>query len=253
MKRRSNFNRLYFEEKTSEARAAGTLLNLSGADFTGNDLSGLDFTSGAYHGAFNSQILGADFRSVRLEGANFFRVDLACSNLRGTNLSGANLVGSNLYNSLFEGSNLSHSNLRGANLVSAELTDVTLDETRFGSARFGRTSIAGVDLSKAAELDEVLHVYPSPIDITALQKTTQGLASAPDLRRSEVLRFLSNIGLPEDLMSIIRSWIGKPIEFYSVFLSHSSLDKDFCRNLYQDLRALGVSCWYDEHQILPGG
>lgn len=80
----------------------------------------------------------------------------------------------------------------------------------------------------------------------------RGLSTSTDSRRVEVLSFLRSIGLTEDLLSIIRSWIGKPIEFYSVFLSHSSIDKDFCRKLYGDLLALGVRCWYDEHEILPG-
>lgn len=35
-------------------------------------------------------------------------------------------------------------------------------------------------------------------------------------------------------------------------LSHSSLDKDFARKLYADLRSIGVDCWFDEKQILPG-
>lgn len=245
-------NRTTVEKQATKARKNGTVLNLSGADFTGADWSGVDFTSGAYQGLFNSQILGADFRSVRLVGANLFRVDLACANLRGADLSGAVLTRANLYTSLLENANLTNTDLRGANLVSAELNDITFGETRFAGARLGRTSLSGVDLSKAAELDQVLHVYPSAMDATTLQKTANGLSSATEARRSEVLRFLGNIGLPEDLLSVIRSWIGKPIEFYSVFLSHSSLDKDFCRALYQDLRSLGVNCWYDEHQILPG-
>jgi hypothetical protein len=68
----------------------------------------------------------------------------------------------------------------------------------------------------------------------------------------EVLRFLSNAGFDDDFMSVFRSSIGIPIEFYSVFLSHSSLDKEFARKLYADLRAIGVECWFDEHQMLPG-
>jgi hypothetical protein len=66
------------------------------------------------------------------------------------------------------------------------------------------------------------------------------------------LRFLLNSGIPQELLDVVRSWIGQPIEFHSVFLSHSSLDKDFARRLYADLRAVGVNCWFDEKEIFPG-
>ena len=74
----------------------------------------------------------------------------------------------------------------------------------------------------------------------------------PESTRGPVFRFLANSGIDEELLAIVRSWIGKPIEFYSVFLSHSSLDKIFARKLYADLRSVGVDCWFDEEQILPG-
>jgi hypothetical protein len=249
--RRPPLTRAWVEQQTTTSRRDGTVPDFSGAEFAG-DWSGVDFTGGAYDGAFNSKILGADFRKTRLVGARFTQVDLAGANLRGADLTDADLTGTNLYNVLLEHARLHNTDLRGANLYNAELNDALLDEARFSGARFGRTSLAGLDLSKAAELDQVLHIAPSLIDATALQLTANGLSRATDSRRSEILRFLSNIGLPEDILSVVRGWIGSAIEFYSVFLSHSSVDKVFCRRLYQDLRTLGVNCWYDEHQILPG-
>jgi hypothetical protein len=70
--------------------------------------------------------------------------------------------------------------------------------------------------------------------------------------RRPVFRFLANAGVDEELLAIVHSWIGKPLEFYSVFVSHSSLDKAFARKLYADLRSAGVDCWFDEKQVLPG-
>jgi len=75
-------------------------------------------------------------------------------------------------------------------------------------------------------------------------------ASEPE--RSDILRFFASAGVDEQVLSVVHSWIGKPIEFFSAFISHSSLDKAFARRLYDDLRALGVKCWFDEKQILPG-
>lgn len=249
---RPKVTRAWVEQQTAAARREGTVPDLVGADFTGGDWSGVDFTGGGFDGSFNSKILAADFRNTRLARAKLVRVDLAGANLRGTDLTEADLTGANLYNALLEHARLEHADFRGANLYSAELNDVILEDARFSGARFGRTSLAGLDLSKAVELDQVLHIAPSPIDATTLERTANGLAQATDARRSEVLRFLGNLGLPEDILAVVRAWIGHPIEFYSVFLSHSSIDKEFCRKLYQDLRSLGINCWYDEHQILPG-
>ena len=74
----------------------------------------------------------------------------------------------------------------------------------------------------------------------------------PEYASRSVFRFLANSGIDEELLLTVHSWIGKPIEFYSSFLSHSSLDKVFARKLYADLRAVGIECWFDEKQIVPG-
>jgi len=46
--------------------------------------------------------------------------------------------------------------------------------------------------------------------------------------------------------------IGKPIEFYSCFISYSHADKAFARRLHDGLQMRGIRCWLDEHQLLPG-
>jgi hypothetical protein len=43
-----------------------------------------------------------------------------------------------------------------------------------------------------------------------------------------------------------------PLQFYSVFISHSSTDKPFARTLHDALQEHGVRCWLDEKQLLPG-
>src|SRR5207244_4059942 len=96
------------------------------------------------------------------------------------------------------------------------------------------------------------HHSTSPIDSEALRLTGQGLKQSNDQRRAEIYRFLLNIGISEETLAVFRSGISKPIEFFSVFISHSSLDKEFARKLYGDLRAAGINCWFDEHEILPG-
>jgi hypothetical protein len=127
-----------------------------------------------------------------------------------------------------------------------------LKNADFDGARFGQTAIGGVDLSEAVNLDLATHYRPSSLSSETLRLTAAGLNKQDAFARLAVLRFLADSGVDEELLAVVRTWIGKPIEFHSVFLSHSSLDKVFARRLYSDLRDVGVNCWFDEKQILPG-
>lgn len=235
------------------ARTARKAPDLCGTHMWG-DYSGLDFTSQfeCEAGPFTSEIRGADFRNASLRGCNFSRSDLASANLRGTDLTNADLAEANLYTALLEAANLQNASLRAANLISAELQSVSVTGADFAHARFGMTSIGDVDLSEALNLDLAVHSRPSSISSGTLRLTASGLSNASETTRRSVFRFLANSGVDEDLLATVRMWVGKPVEFYSVFLSHSSLDKVFARQLYADLRAVGVNCWFDEKQILPG-
>jgi hypothetical protein len=64
--------------------------------------------------------------------------------------------------------------------------------------------------------------------------------------------FLRGAGVPENLIAYIGSLIGKPVEFYSCFISYSHADKAFARRLHDTLQGRGIRCWLDEHQLLPG-
>jgi len=46
--------------------------------------------------------------------------------------------------------------------------------------------------------------------------------------------------------------VGRPIEFYSCFISYSHEDKLFARRLHDTLQGRGIRCWLDEKQVLPG-
>ena len=44
----------------------------------------------------------------------------------------------------------------------------------------------------------------------------------------------------------------QPIQFYSCFISYSSVDKPFAVRLHDALQSKGIRCWLDEKQLLPG-
>jgi hypothetical protein len=45
---------------------------------------------------------------------------------------------------------------------------------------------------------------------------------------------------------------GKPIEFYSCFISYSSKDDDLAQRLYADLQARNVHCWFAPEDLKIG-
>jgi uncharacterized protein YjbI with pentapeptide repeats len=241
-----------FELKSaaSEKRAP----TLSSKQMIAKDLSGLDFTSDYFTelGQFSANLMRADLRKACLRGSNLTKVDLAAANLRAADIRDARLSGANLFSALLQSTDLRGADLRGANLVSAEMQMTNVEGADFEGARFGATAVGGVDLSGALNLDLALHIHASSISSESLRMTAAGLSNKTEPERRSVLRFLSNSGVDDQILMVVRSWIGMPIEFHSVFLSHSSLDKAFARKLYGDLRSVGVKCWFDERQILPG-
>lgn len=252
-KRSRELSRDDFEREFSRARIEKRVPEISGRA-AGLDLSNLDFTSDyeASSGSYSGVFIGIDLRHANLSGCVMIRSDFASANLRGANLSRSDLRGANLYNALMESANLNGANLAGANLVSAEFSGTSMIESILEGARFGHTTVLETDLSQVNGLAEVDHYLPSAIDSPTLRLTASGLGSAPDYKRQDFLRFLVAAGVDNELMPVLQSWIGQPVEYYSIFISHSSMDKAFCRRLYRDLQSLGIRCWLDEKQLMPG-
>jgi hypothetical protein len=64
--------------------------------------------------------------------------------------------------------------------------------------------------------------------------------------------FLRGCGVPENFIAYMRSLTGAAFEFYSCFISYSTIDQDFADRLYADLQAKGVRCWFAPHDIQGG-
>jgi hypothetical protein len=215
------------------------------------DLSGLEFT-GAYANDYSGDFDRISFvecvmRNCNLANCNLYLAYLKDVDLRGSVLRGTNLTGATLHRVT-----LDDTDLAGAELVEAQLTEVSLARANVATALFGSTAIQRMVLSSADGLSETFHYLPSAIDSVSLRLTAQALAKEPDFRRKDFFKFLSGMGLDDELIEVVRSWIGQPIEFHSIFLSHSSRDKEFARKLYGDLRSVKIRCWLDEKELLPG-
>jgi hypothetical protein len=64
--------------------------------------------------------------------------------------------------------------------------------------------------------------------------------------------FLRGVGLPDQWIDYIPSLVWDGIQFFSCFISYSSVDKPFALRLYDALQTKGIRCWLDEKQLFPG-
>ena len=231
------------ERIIKEARNRRERPDLRGADLRGADLTGAHLT--AAH-LMSANLVGADLTYANLvradlRDANLVRADLRDANLRGADLRGADLTYADFV----------RANLVRANLVRADLRDANLRDANLRDASMADTSITQIDLSCIEGLAEVQHWGSSSVSVDTLERTAKGLAGQPESRREEVLVFLRGTGLNDDMLALVRSWIAKPIEFYSCFISYSHADREFARLLYDTLQGRGVRCWLRISLISP--
>jgi hypothetical protein len=186
----------------------------------------------------NVMLDGASLVSAHLAGANLEEAtldgcDLAHASLRDANLSGASLQGANL-----RFADLTRANLTGSVLYDADLSGAKLDETVMTGSAIGATAFGDNDLSTIVGLDQVRHSGPSTIGIDTLYKSR---GSIPDV-------FLRRIGVPETLITFIKSQAPQDLNFPACFISYAERDDAFSKRLLGDLESSGVRCWrWREH------
>ncbi len=64
--------------------------------------------------------------------------------------------------------------------------------------------------------------------------------------------FLRGAGLPDEFIAYIGSLVGRPIQFYSCFISYSGKDQEFADRLHEGLQNKGVRCWFAPHDVKAG-
>lgn len=214
---------------------------LIGANLSRMNLSNMRFSDANLKSA---NLDGADLNYAKLQHANLDGATLNDSNLEHASLFRANFLGAKLRNA-----NLAEAELRATDLTAADLTESDLRKSEFIGTTFHSTNLAGanfaeaklnsavfanVDLSQAIGLEKVIHEGPSTLGIDTIFRSSGNI---PDV-------FLRGCGVPDIFIEYAHSLVGKPIQFYSCFISHSSKDKRFCERLYADLQAKSVRTWY---------
>jgi TIR domain/Pentapeptide repeats (8 copies) len=217
--------------------------DLSDADLRGADLYNADLFQADLRGAVlaRADLRGADLTRADLTGANLVQATLIMANLREADLreanlaeaflAAANLFDADLFQALLSKASLFEANLAEANLREANLAEVILGRTVFGNTR----------LTEVKGLDQCNHHGRSFIDFWTLQNS----GPLP-------LAFLRGVGLPDNLIEYLPSFLHEAIRLYSCFISYSSKDQDFAERIYSDLQNKGVRCWFAPHDMPIG-
>jgi hypothetical protein len=194
---------------------------------------------------------GADLTKASLMRTNLSRAFLPHTNLTEAKLNFGNFSGSNLHSAVLTQANLSNASFSFTNLIAADLTDAKLDSTVLISAnltdanltraQFYCTAFGATVLRGAQGLESCSHNWASYLDhLTLLQ--------SGHLPRA----FLRGCGVSDQLIDYLPSLLNEAIQFYSCFISYSTINEEFANRLYADLQSKGVRCWFAPHDIQGG-
>ncbi len=102
--------------------------------------------------------------------------------------------------------------------------------------------LRNLDLSASKGLETISHYGPSTVGIDTIYKSR---GKIPEM-------FLRGCGVPEEFIAYVGSMVGRPIEFYSCFISYATHDQEFAERLHADLQVKGVRCWFAPHDMRGG-
>lgn len=197
------------------------------------DLSNADFS--------HAKLPLTNFQEVDLSNANLEGADLSFSNFTWTELSSANLRKANLRSASFGEATLRNADLRGADLSFTVFNGAELQQANLEGAVCQQTYFTEVDLSTTRGLDACEHWAPSNLDLGTL-------AISKDLPDS----FLLGCGISRFLLNNLNELRGDRRQYHSCFISHSTHDLDFARQLHSDLTQKSVRCWFAPEDMKAG-
>ena len=206
-----------------EADLSRSLLNganLRGANLTDADLSGADLDR-------------AVLSDAKLNGAKLTGVNLSRANLVGADFTGADLTDANLNGATLVRANLTNAQLGGADLYESVFTNADLSGADFSRSIVGYTAFQNCDLSVALGLDQVRHDAPSTIGIDTLCRSGGNISN----------EFLREAGVLEQVCAFQESLKQASPVSGDCFISCSTEDAPYARNLQIELRSRGVRSW----------
>jgi hypothetical protein len=189
-----------------------------------------------------AKLIQADLSQVDLSGSNLRKALLGQANCHRTDLRGCDLSGSVLWETDFLLANLSGASLCDSRLVGTHFRATELRGANLTGAKVGWTSFSNIDLSHTVGLETCIHEGPSTVGIDTIFKSGSTIPAS----------FWFECGVPEQFITYAQSLVAQPFEFYSCFISYSTLDQEFADRLHADLQAEGVRCWFSPHDVRAG-
>ncbi len=229
-------------------------IDLREADLKGRQLRGANLGTVHISRDIDGKVdlSGADLHRAQLEDASFYDANLTSAHLSHASLHHAeflraNLTSANLYRANLDRADLRFTNLqaaylRDALLMNCNIIEADLSKADLSGAIIGTTTFGNVDLSGVTGLENVRHRAPSTIGIDTIYRSG---GKIPEV-------FLRGCGVPDMFIEFSHSLVGKPIEFYSCFISYSSKDQAFAERLHNDLQNKGVRVWFAPEDLKIG-
>jgi TIR domain/Pentapeptide repeats (8 copies) len=186
---------------------------------------------------FWPDLVGADLSGLDLTGIDFYTADLRDANLSNCNLSYADFTGSILIRT-----DLSNCSLQNANFYIANLTSTKLSGSDVSYSIMGVTILVNNDLSEVKGLESVQHVEKSHIGVDTIQKSKGKIHTT----------ILNNCGVTEEMQEYLSLFQQTSINYYSCFISYSSIDEIFVRKFYEFLTENKIKCWFAPEDMKIG-
>lgn len=223
----------YEARHVSLARARANLrqTDLQGHDLKDFDLRRIDLQAAVLRDA---NLISASLVDTHAEEADFSGAVCRNADFCMTYHAGARYDGVDFRYAKFELMGFPGCSLERVNLRLASFKNVDFMNATMHGAVLDETSFVNCDLSQVVGLSTWRHLGPSMFDFATLLQSRKVLPES----------FMREAGVPEIIIDYLPSLIGEPIQFYSCFISYSSVNISFANRLYADLQARGIRCWY---------
>jgi len=202
--------------------------------------------------AVRPDLSNAELTGMYLRASNLHACDLNFADLRQVDLTGADLREARLGDVNLNGAVLTMTDLRLANLTGAMLVGVDMQQANMTDAVIGWTTFCNMDLSRVIGLDKINHIGPSSIGLDTLDRSLQGFSNEQGVWLNSLETFLEHAGVSEHHIALLKSELGRPIQFYSAFISYSTRNQEFADRLYADLRQKAIRCWLATEDLKIG-
>jgi hypothetical protein len=188
---------------------------------------------------------GVDLERVSFDYYNLQFVDLSRAQLgwvtfRDARCADCSFEGAWLDQALFHDTDLTRTNFAHSLIWSTTFVSCDFDEAVVTKAQFWRSTFA--DLSFRRTLG--LHTVSSRETSVSIDTFFQSGGLPESLLRGGKV--------PDDFIEYATSLVGKAIEYYSCFLSYSSIDDEFARRLYNDLQGKNIRTWFAPEDLKIG-